>query len=52
MEGEAASASSISQGDIATDALGGGRDVIATGGSITRRSTTTEVTIATPKSKL
>ena len=52
MEGEAAYALSVSQENIAIGAHGGGRDVNATGGGVTRRSTITEVSIATPKSKL
>lgn len=52
MEGEAAYALSVSQENIAIGAHGGGMDVNATGGGVTRRSTITEVSIATPKSKL
>jgi len=51
MEGEAAYATSISQDDIAIGAHGDGGDVIATGGGVTGRSTTTEVSIVIPKSK-
>lgn len=51
-EGEAAYATSTLQEDVAIGAHGGGGDVNATGGGVTGRSTTTEISIATPKSKL
>lgn len=51
-DGEAVYATSISQEDIAIGAHGGGGDVIAAGGGVTGRSTTTEASIAKPKSKL
>jgi len=42
----------ISEADVVTGALGGGGDITVEGGGVTGRSTSTEATIVTPKSKL
>jgi hypothetical protein len=51
-EGEAACVTGISEADVVTGALGGGGDITVEGGGVTGRSTSTEATIVTPKSKL